>query len=264
MCLKETKPSASNLAGLIEWEGEMRARFLLSTMALFLLLPTGAAAAPAPQITDMAGDANGLNLGQDTRPGSYDPADLLQVGLETSYVAVPTGGGTRYDPTGLVIRFKTLAPPKSDASTLAFDLRATVSGCPSLFRAFLQGPLTNPGDPRGGTVEWHWSEGCPGIEPTGLPLVVNGTTLTDQDWTVVGPSGTSELVIRIPFDSLSGQAGAVLKPGAVIAQPSASVRPTHGAFILGTFGLWVHNAPIDTTATGASFTVGEDVPPDGS
>lgn len=239
----------------------MRSVRLVTTGVLVLLLLGSAVAGaePAPQITDMAGDANGLDAGEDTRPASYDPADLVAVTLQTEFVTAPDGS---VEATALLIRFGTLAPPRSDASTMVFSLNASVDGCRSYFRAYVAGTLTHPADGRDGTVDWNWYENCPGTGPILDPFVSQGVAFENEAWTAEVDEESSELVVRIPFDSLDEQAAKVLKVGAVISEPRAMVRTSEGASVVGTFEAWVYDSPLDKTATGTSFTVGEDLPPD--
>ncbi|HEX9891241.1 MAG TPA: hypothetical protein VGB28_04200, partial [Actinomycetota bacterium] len=65
-----------------------------------------------------------------------------------------------------------------------------------------------------------------------------------------------------PFDALTAEQRAVLRVGTHLGSPRAYVHTTHGADLLGSFGVWVGAVAIDWTGTGTDFVVGEDVPPD--
>jgi len=235
---------------------------MVAGMALATMLP-GAATAAGPQITDPAGDANGTGQPLDTRPASLDPADVLDVTIETEYLATPVGeDGIDYEPTALLVRFETLAAPRSDTTTFSYVLQSRVGSCPMSLAGYIAGTLTNPGDGRPGDVRWTWSGGCPGVPVSDNPVVGNGAAHENPAWTAQVDQPARELRMRIPFASLTAQQSQVLRPGARIDEPRAFTYHTAGAYIVGTFGFFASATPIDSTATGASFTIGEDVPAD--
>lgn len=231
-------------------------------MALAAAAP-GAATDAGPQIVDPAGDANGTGLPNDTRPASYDPADILDVTLETEYTATPVGeDGIDYEPVALLVRYETLAAPRSDTTTMAYLLRSRVGSCRNSLTGFVRGTATNPGDPRPGRVEWSWTGGCPGVPISDNPVIGVGAKYEDARWTAQVDEQARELRVRIPFGSLTAVQAEVFGVGARIEEPSAVTWNTVGAYLIGTFGLWGFLTPLDGTAAGRPFTVGEDVPAD--
>jgi hypothetical protein len=232
-------------------------RSLVWGAVVIVLAFGGGAFAQGPQITDIAGDANGLVVSQDTRPASYDPADLLEVRFRTTYQATPVGDdGIDYVPTGLAIHFDTLAPVKSDGPTVAFTVYADLDGCSGSFRGFVGGPLTNPGDGRAGSAVWSYND-CPEV----VPVLHSSHSAEHERFTALtDPAG--ELVVTYPFEAFTAEQRDVLDVGTRLDAPRAYTQTSQGADLVGTFGLWVQAVTIDWTDTGAAFVVGEDVPPD--
>lgn len=223
-------------------------------VAAVMMLSSLDAAAAGPQIVDMAGDANGLDAGIDTRPASHDPADLLSVRLSTEHEAVPVGeDGIDYQERALLVTFATLAGPIPEHGTLAFALRADLGTCSSSFMGMV--------DAEGGSpVMWTQFGQCPDVDPGSGLLPVTGSFAQNDRWTTT--VGDGSVTLRIPFESLTIEQAAFLRPGAVAAAPSArSMVMLHHRVDPGVAST-ARLATLDTTAVGASFTIGEDVPED--
>lgn len=209
---------------------------------------------PAPHIVDPAGDANGLGEAapdDDRRPLSADPADLRWARLETSYVALPVGeDGIDYVPTGLEMHLGTTAAPRADGPTIEYKLRTRLDECDSQFVSTLRGPLALPTDRPDGQVSWiQLDDSC----PDGIGV------FTDATWTAEVDQLGREIVIAIPFDSLTGERAKVLSPGRVLVAPrAASETPAAGVVQVGE----ILPGRVDRTVAGPDFTIGSDVPPD--
>ena len=220
-------------------------------LALVVAGASSGAAAGAPQITDMAGDANGSNAGLDTRPLSYDPADLLSVQFSTAYVHQGSGNVA----TGLTISFRTLATPSSFGPTLDYQLQALLDGCLTVFNAYVGGPATIPSDTRGATGDWWQESSCDPINQPTLPTTIHTFSFP----ATIDPSAHT-VSFTVSFASLPGDAA--LAVGAHITVPQASDFFTAAADPIGDA---VFTAPlsgaIDATAAGSSFVIGSDVPP---
>jgi len=224
---------------------------------------SGVLASGGPQITDIAGDANGLPVSQDTRPASYDPADILAVTMSTDYVAVPVGGdGIDYQERALLIRFDTFGSPVPDAGTLAFGVGADLGACQSSFGGYVSGPIGNTGDGTGGTVRWVQFGECPDLEPDEFSVLGFGTAVDHPQWTATADPAARTVTLRIPFASLTEGQAAFLRPGARIASPSAQSWMSRSVYVVSDAGARAALAFFDATDTGSDFTIGEDVPPD--
>lgn len=234
----------------------MRSLLLTAGLVLALALPT-AAAEPAPHVTDLAGDANGVNgqgltpapgFGQASGPLTYAPADLLSVRYETLFVAVPVGGdGIDYQATGVAAHITTSAPAGSDAGTLIYRLNTTVGDCGGFLQAYLQGPASPPTDQADRRLEFRQfaARGC-----------AADATLFDTRFTATSEGNV--LTFTFPYTALSAADRANFAPGQFISGTQAEVRTQFGAVATVT-------APaIDTAPPQATdFRIGtDDMPAD--
>ena len=220
--------------------------------------PTVPSGAP-PQIEDIAGDANGLNsagVQLDTRPASYDPADLLTVRMETTYDAIPVGDdGIRHEPTGLAITIGTLATPRSfeDSLSLAYRLDTVIAGC----RSYLEAATTSDGT----VTYWDQIHGPPSACPN--PNITTPTAISHPEWTATVDPADRTIRLHYPFSSLTAVQAQYLKVGNTLQRPSGAT------LLLRELAGWNsvtgrREAPqiLDATATGPDFVIGSDVPPD--
>ena len=216
----------------------------------------------APRIFDPGGDANGLgaaDVHRDTRPASWDPADLLLVRFETTYDEVPVGeDGIDFRPTGVAIRFKTLASPNvfvGDAVT-HYRLATTIAGCPS----HLLGVLLRDQDTGGLRTYAAWDQHDAAC-PDGLMAHYNENRV--PEWTASIDPQARELRIYYPFGSLSAQQAQFLKIGNALSAPRAETHSPDLPFFEDFTDTRVDVAPtLDTTAIGEEFVIGSDVPQD--
>ncbi len=222
--------------------------------------PSVAAGAEAtPQITDVAGDANGINghallsaldEGPDTRPASLAHADLREVRFETTYdsheILDPETGevtGIDHVATGVNVHIRTEGPIRSAPATqlypLNYDVQAEIPGCTVRFRLTV---LANETSDRAGL--WQLSDTCPN-GGTGL----FGSHAGAASWPQYRGNVTT---LSYPFST--PEFAAMLPPGRTLTDPWANaVRTGH------------YDKPVivfDRAAVGSSFTIGEDVPAD--
>ncbi|HVM12005.1 MAG TPA: hypothetical protein VM638_05980 [Actinomycetota bacterium] len=244
---------------------------LVVAALLSLSLSSGTALAATPQIVDQAGDANGLNgqwydpamlgkIAQEVRdiflggdpfgegrptPGSYAPADLRSVTLETEYTRTAVGAdGWRHRPTALRIRFRTEDPAAAPhgATPLRLELHATLGppfpdGCSSAFHIDVEADGTLS------FARWFRWEDC--RWNTGA----SWGSFQHPAWTATRGADATEVIVRIPFASLTEEEHALLGPGAALRELQATTQ------------LWPPFT-FDVTHRASGFVVGEDVPPD--
>jgi len=230
-------------------------RMSLLLLTVITVLAGGSVHAASPQITDPEGDANGLlySAGPDTRPVSYDPADLVSVRLQTAYRTIRVGDdGLRHEPTALQIRFTTLAPPQAPGTSLGFLLHAGTGSQTSLIKGFLGGDVP---DPRAGDVEWT-------LVTERAYVLGTGEVTKDRAWFGTAVPGGSDFVITIPFASLTPAQLRLIGPGATLRDPSARTFTSAATYVLGPLGVWTPHANLDVTMAGSSYVVGSDVPAD--
>lgn len=210
-------------------------------------LPATAGTSDDPEITDVAGDANFVSSvtgnQQDSRPASTDNGDISSVWFETSYstskiLDAATGEVARveYGPTALIAHIRTLAPvrPLSPWSNLRFKIQAQVPAC----NASLELLVT-------GTSE------VAEIRPAVVGHTCDGSTIAISP---VEPTFEANIA-TITFPLTNSSILKFVTPGTTLSQPAAQVIP----------GLGVGPAspvPLDQTASGRSYTVGQDVPAD--
>lgn len=217
-------------------------------------LPGFAGTSEAPEITDVAGDANFVNgqglqagqeQGEDTRPASIDNSDLRGVWFETEYVTNkifdPQSGEVlrvQHQPTALRVRIQTQGPvrPMSPWSQIEYRVQATLPGCTATFELDVR---TNPPD-------------VATLQPIGAPCGDNSPNIivtSPVTPTFAGTVGT----ITFPFGH--AQTSDFISNGTTITQPAAHVL---GRLPVGSQA----NLRADETTPGRDFTIGQDVPPD--
>ena len=230
------------------------ARWLL-VGALFALgaVPAAAGTSAAPEVTDIAGDANGINgqgrttqAGQDTRPASVDSADLRAVWFETSWGKTkdidPASGAVtrvRHVPLSLRVHVQTTAPiyPASveGMRPLSYDVGAKLpGGCDIRMR------LTVGGNQATDSAVLH----------TLTPVCAGGASTTG-DSTKPTYAGN---VATFSYPFAVERFGAVLQSGIALSGVSANVSrsvPFAGSVMID-----------ETPASATTFTIGQDVPAD--
>jgi len=212
-------------------------------------LPGAAGTVEDAEITDPAGDANFVSVAsgnqQDTRPASFDNADLRAVWFETEYstakILDPETGAIRrveHRPVALVIKFATQAPvrPLTPWGALRFKVLATTPACQATFEVLV---ATNPAFDSAEIRPAAPSTSC------GEVSIVKSPVMPTYDGAVS----------TITFPLAHEQVSQVISAGTVLSQTSALViaSPPAGSPI---------PSPSDQTASGRNFTVGQDLPPD--
>ena len=234
------------------------ARFAFTIAAILALAVPAGAEDLAPQITDIAGDANvvngqgfeditGVNPSQPNDTANYKRADLRAVRFETAYTAVPVGAdGIDYQATGLKIHVTTTDVPGSDGPTLIYRINTTVSGCASFLQSYLRGATSAPVDAANNTLQWRQLDaGCPdGVK-----------TVTNAAWTTTVDAASKTLTMTFPFSSLTPAQQVAMSVGdGYLGLPAGEVRTQ----------LATATAPlIDATpAYEEDYIIGSDVPAD--
>lgn len=236
-------------------------RFVLAIMTstVAIILCGSAGAHPvAGWVTDMEGDANGINgqhllldtgEGVATGPASYGPADLRSVDIKTTYEAIRVGAdGLDYRATGLQIILRAEELPRSDGPTLNYRLTANAQGdCRSYFQAFVRGPSSRPEDPPNGTIEWYQLDAScrEGVRITSMPFKA---TVSQE---------LNAVVMEFTYAELSVRQREMLAPGSILLNPQGSVRT-----IYGTPAATMTAPVIDRTIFGPHWEVGSDIPAD--
>ena len=196
----------------------MRVRLLtLAALAGLSLaaVPGHAASSPKPQITDPAGDANGINdqgeglaVPSESTPVDVSAADITAVTFATNF--------NKLKPTGITVTMTLSAAPTTPE--FFYRVVATIKGCASVFFEYGTDVATGGSDVR-----------CPSTVPTkdktysDAPAVVKGHTIT---WTLplkAFPVGTK-------FTSLSAQTR--FNP-AVITAPQIDGATSSASFTVG-------------------------------
>lgn len=228
-----------------------------------------ASAETAPHMTDIAGDANGVNgQGQgalsgfpgpvSTGPASYSPADLREVTFETLHEAIPAGDdGIDYRATGFAVHIRTEATPKSDAGTIVYSLVAGLNGCNSRFKVFIRGPLSDAADPPDRTFRWAQIAGlCPDGPGTDQVLTAAAVTIDPV---------RRELTFAIPLAKLSAEQRPFFEPGSVLAGLEGVTYYPGPRVVVSTLLRTTNEVllpVIDDTAPGPPFVIGSDMPAD--
>lgn len=220
------------------------------------------ASASSPQITDIAGDANGLNAvdqEHDSRPASYDPGDLRYVSMETTYQAIPVGeDGIHYEPTGLAVHLGTTAVPEVPDTSMfgVYRLDATVQGHSLHLDAQV---LRDPGEPTRVTgAHIDVSDGC-------LNAAGPCTRTSKAAWTAAIDQQRREVVLHFPFASLEDQEAELLAMGVTLEAPRGEMIYPYrwtSILVLGATIRVDQTALIDATPRGADFVIGSDIPAD--
>ena len=233
----------------------LTAGLLAGLVAVLSGLPAAAGSTADPEIADVAGDGNFINgqgaqqgqhAGPDTRPVSFDNADLRAVWFETAYsttkVRDASGNVQRveYTPTALKVNIQTQGPvrPLSPWTYLEFKVPVTLVDC----RASLELAALATSD----RVE---------IKPIGSPC--------DPDRSLARSPATptyqgAVATFTFPLTDAPGSSYFIspyLADGTVLGQPSAHVL---GRLPVGSQA----NVQTDETAVGRNFTIGQDVPAD--
>ena len=234
------------------------AAILVSALALSLAVTTGATAdepPPLPGVTDPAGDANAINgqgfltgteEGPDTRPVSWDGADLVHVQYETTFTRKKVRGanrkvlGVEYTPTGLRVKFTTLGPIGTPGPTAIYRIDANLGECNVFFQMYVRGPSAAPSDVQRGEVR-KLTATCPGGATTyasGVNMAVRGNVA----------------IVEYPFDAFVGVQQGLIAPGVEITGSLPQVRTLLGTVVTLT-------APqIDEAVEMPPFVIGSDVP----
>jgi hypothetical protein len=109
-------------------------------------LPSHAATAPKPQITDPAGDANGINdqgepaaVPSQSTPGDVSGADIKSVTFATTFVTKRVHGKSVRTATGFTVTMALSAAPMPFVN---YRVYASTSACASLFFEYNTTPGT--------------------------------------------------------------------------------------------------------------------------
>ena len=244
-------------------------RFLVPLTALvaaFALSGTAGAHPVEGFITDIEGDANGLNgqqvlvgadptgSGTSTAPLSYGPADIRAIDFKTTYTSVPIGDdGIDYQATGVQVIMKTEQTPKSDGPTLIYRVGVNVGGgCNSFLQGFLRGASSLPNDPADKAIQWRQLDaGCPDAVVT-KTMPFAATVSAEQ----------SAIIMDFDYSKLTPAQRAAFEVGSLLSAPAGSVRTnfTWGGVPPAPGGA---TAPaIDVTVIGGEWEVGSDMPAD--
>ena len=223
---------------------------LAALLAVLTIAPPGLAGTEAaPEISDIAGDANvanGQGQGPDTNvataPAQVDSADLRAIWLQTTYEkrieVVGEDRWVRYDPTGLTVRFKTTAPPKPTfGPSLIYRFPASFGGCQAYVEAWIRGSA--PGAVAREYATLNRINDCTGGVTSGLPMSISGNVIS----------------VTVPFV----QAAGTIEDGMDVG---TWVR-AHVRVVVGANATYCCTAPvIDEMPLGNGFVVGSDVPAD--
>jgi len=224
----------------------------------------------AGAVNDIAGDANGLGPAgahQDSRPASFGPADLRYAGIETTYEAIPVGeDGIHYEPTGLVIRLGTEAPP--DVPDCPDPLSALCPVGPSAYRLAttidghsvrLDATVHREADGSLDAIAYlHVADGCSG----------GGGTCWRRfraSWEATVDLERKEVVVRFPFASLAPDEADLIGLGNTLGQPRGETILSYTTSTVQAAGqtlILERGVSADVTPRARDFLVGSDVPPD--
>lgn len=184
----------------------MRTVLAAAFAAVALAVPqAGAAPAPAPQVTDIAGDANGLNAqgfedtatqvpdgGTSTDPASYAAADIRAVTFTKTVTTTVVRKKKVTKVTGYTVKLELGAPP---ASGITYRIEGTTPLCTSFFHEYR---VDYTGAAKSGLR-------CASTDAAATydiaPAVVSGSTIT---WTVPLAKLTGYKVGTL-FDNLGAQ-----------------------------------------------------------
>ncbi len=228
-----------------------------------LMLSVGPAGASGPQIADPEGDSNGLPGNVDTRPASYDPADILSVTLSTEYVSVPVGSdGVDHRPTALLVRFRTLGEPRAEAGNLAFGIHTQIGDCDSSFVGYVRGRMIPINDGQAGKARWVQFGDCPNRPSEIYRTAGFGTAVDHPSWTAAADLAARTVTVRFPLDTLTSAQAGLLRPGARLSAPSAQSFASRSIYIVSDAGASAPTSYYDGTDQGTDFVLASDVPPD--
>jgi hypothetical protein len=145
----------------------------LAALLVLGVVPATAGTADAPELTDIAGDANGINgQGPVSGPSQATPvqaasADLRAMWLETvvteSQVTAADGTVTTVQtPVALRWNVRTTAPASpSFGPSVIYRMPATVGGCSLFLESTVRGPASAPTDLQRGSLRLLTADACP-------------------------------------------------------------------------------------------------------
>jgi hypothetical protein len=198
-----------------KWDGMRRHLVLAGAAAGLLSLALPSSAAPKPQLTDLVGDANGVNgqatgapvPGVATAPADLAGADIVSVTMATVWKRI----GSRKVPNGFSITMQLAGAP---AELTTYNVSANVPGtCDGSNTQLTIGTWRNP------AVEDHFANCGDPEDPTGASTDVEADYAEDAakhtiTWTiakgmkkgdkVVGLTASSSVFVLGVFDEASG------------------------------------------------------------
>ena len=256
-----------------------RTTMLMTATSVLMALSLGVPALadpPAPQIIDVAGDANFVNAqgvrgevptnGPDARPASIGGADFRSILFQTRYwtVRLYNNDGTLqkidYRPMALQIDITTTEAIKPTfGPSLLFRVPVSINLCETWFQSWVKGAQPQAAEVERADIR-KITATCPGAAAT----VFNGFQQTID-------GNVMSLVFPFEAAAFTGPMAGFIKAGTQIAAPPIylnqssipHVRTVHYtptvpvAGSAGTFPL-----TIDETQMVPAFTVGSDVPAD--
>jgi hypothetical protein len=195
---------------------------LASAAAIGVAVLPAHAAAPKPQITDPAGDANGFNdqgvgapIPSQTSPADDSGADITSVTFASTFVTKKVGRRTVKTPTGFTVTMALAAPPTPETF---YRIVATIPGCDQLFIEYGTDVAT------GGTAMR-----CPSL-PGGTATTFTIAHAAVKNSTIVWTIPTTVLPAGTTLSSLSAQTR--LNPAAVTA-PQIDYASSSATFTVG-------------------------------
>lgn len=242
-------------------------KLVIATLALAALggyatVPATAGTPDDPEITDPAGDANGISqitgVEEDTRPASIDSADLRAVWLETAFetnrVLDPeTGAVLRVEhvPTGLLYHVRTEAPVRPMPSQVS-QTRFTVTAEGN--------QLHDRPNPCWLTLNLSLDAG--GSSGDGASFTIPALCREEGQPTALVTGG-----LEVSVDADIVTASVPFSAPGIDEQFLPGRRLVLGAGSPGINSAIVHESTVGSfvdraRGTGRSFTIGQDVPPD--
>lgn len=223
----------------------------LLIVQIFSTLPASGGADGAPQISDVAGDANGINsmglsqLGDvpevQSAPASLGAVDLLAVGFETTFTTTKLrnaeGKVTRvhHEPQSVVVRITTQDPPVAPSDTnISYTIPIVVDGvcAQGYILLSLQGQGAT-GQPLASNVTWFQCEFPRSDVALGSITIAGNVASLEFPLSVLQARGVGVGSTVAPREGVSGRVNATLR-GRRIDEAK-----------------W----------TATSYTIGSDVPP---
>jgi hypothetical protein len=225
----------------------MRVRpVLLAALAAVAVTVPSALAAPAPQVTDAAGDANFIGMavsgGASTPVGSQAYADVLSVTWSADKVTKKVKRKSVSTLTGFTVTTVLSAPPTPPAGTsLVFRMLGKTETCPFVGPVLYTAKSSDPGIPQSAL-----RDNCSGeTRLTEIPMpVVDGATIT---WKVPVSALPKEVPVGTVLKDLYFEVNEIEDFRG--AQIPAGVPVFGGAYGLGT-------GQVDAGSSTSSFTIG--------